>query len=166
MTFSYKEFESPVGKLKLVASANALVGVLWAPDDGERFGPGAQEFDAHHPILVRTERQLIEYFAGKRTDFELPLEPRGTEFQKKVWASLTTIPFGKTRSYRDIAIGIGSPRACRAVGSANGKNPLPIVVPCHRVVGTNGALTGFNGGVETKAKLLAFERDRVCTHIK
>jgi methylated-DNA-[protein]-cysteine S-methyltransferase len=106
---------------------------------------------------METQRQLAEYFAGKRSQFELPLEPRGTEFQKKVWASLRTIPFGKTKSYAEIASAIGSPRACRAVGAANGKNPLSIVIPCHRVIGANGALTGFGGGLETKAKLLALE---------
>jgi methylated-DNA-[protein]-cysteine S-methyltransferase len=110
-------------------------------------------------MLVEAERQLSEYFAGKRTQFELPLEPRGTEFQKKVWLSLREIPFGKTQSYMEIARAIGSPRACRAVGGATGRNPLSIVVPCHRVVGANGALTGFGGGLETKAKLLALERE-------
>jgi methylated-DNA-[protein]-cysteine S-methyltransferase len=106
---------------------------------------------------VEAERQLSDYFAGKRTQFELPLEPRGTEFQKKVWRHLRRIPFGKTRSYGDIARTVGSPRASRAVGAACGKNPLSIVVPCHRVVGANGALTGFGGGLETKAELLALE---------
>jgi methylated-DNA-[protein]-cysteine S-methyltransferase len=106
---------------------------------------------------VEAERQLSDYFAGKRTQFELPLEPRGTEFQKKVWRHLRRIPFGKTRSYGDIARTVGSPRASRAVGAACGKNPLSIVVPCHRVVGANGALTGFGGGLETKAELLSLE---------
>jgi len=156
MTLYYKEMKSPVGKLTLVASANALVGVLWEKGPNRARHDG-QRFDRHHPILVEAERQLTEYFAGKRSQFELPLEPRGTEFQKKVWGSLRRIPFGTTRSYMEIARAIGSPRACRAVGSATGKNPLPIVVPCHRVVGANGALTGFGGGLETKSKLLALE---------
>jgi methylated-DNA-[protein]-cysteine S-methyltransferase len=99
----------------------------------------------------------LEYFAGERTEFEIPLEPRGTEFQKRVWQNLRTIPYGTTMSYLDIAKAIGSPRACRAVGAANGANRLLIVIPCHRVVGVNGALTGFNGGIKVKAKLLAFE---------
>jgi methylated-DNA-[protein]-cysteine S-methyltransferase len=157
MTLFYKEVESPLGKLKLVASADALVGVLWEGEGFDRPRLDAQKFEGHHPILAEAELQLSEYFAGRRTDFELPLEPRGTEFQKKVWRNLRRIPFGTTRSYVDIARAIGSPRACRAVGAANGKNPLPIVVPCHRVVGANGALTGFGGGLETKAKLLALE---------
>jgi methylated-DNA-[protein]-cysteine S-methyltransferase len=156
MTLFYKEIRSPLGKLKLVASANALVGVLWE-EGRNRLKLDAQKIEGHHPILALAERQLTEYFAGTRTEFDLPLEPRGTEFQKKVWQSLRTIPFGTTKSYVEIARSIGSPRACRAVGAANGKNPLPIVVPCHRVIGTNGALTGFGGGVETKAKLLALE---------
>jgi methylated-DNA-[protein]-cysteine S-methyltransferase len=157
MTLFYKEIRSPLGKLKLVASTNALVGVLWEAESTDRLRPEAQEIEGHHPILAEAERQLFEYFAGERTQFELPLEPRGTEFQKKVWRSLRKIPFGTTKSYMDIARAIGSPRACRAVGAANGKNPLPIVVPCHRVVGANGALTGFGGGLEIKAKLLALE---------
>ena len=157
MTLFYKEIKSPVGKLKLVASANALVGVLWGGEGSDRLTIDAQKVEGHHPILAQTEQQLSEYFAGTRTQFELPLEPRGTEFQKKVWRSLRRIPFGTTKSYVEIARLIGSPRACRAVGAANSKNPLPIVVPCHRVVGANGALTGFGGGLETKAKLLALE---------
>lgn len=160
MTLTYKEIESPVGKLKLVASANALIGVLWEWEGPSRIGLNAQNGNGHHPILMEAERQLSEYFAGKRTHFELPLEPHGTEFQKKVWGSLQKIPFGKTRSYMEVATAIGSPRACRAVGAATGKNPLSIVIPCHRVVGSNGALTGFGGGLETKATLLALEARR------
>jgi methylated-DNA-[protein]-cysteine S-methyltransferase len=120
-------------------------------------GLGTLELDQQHPILLETERQLSEYFAGKRTQFELPLEPRGSEFQKRVWRALREIPFGKTRSYRDLAEAIGSPKASRAIGAANGKNPLSIVVPCHRVIGTDRTLTGFAGGLETKATLLALE---------
>jgi methylated-DNA-[protein]-cysteine S-methyltransferase len=114
-------------------------------------------FDPRHPILLETERQLSEYIAGKRTRFDLPLQPYGTEFQKKVWQALREIPFGKTKSYLDLASAVGSPEASRAVGTANGKNPLSIVVPCHRVVAADGALTGFAGGLERKAALLALE---------
>jgi len=120
-------------------------------------GLGTPELDQQHSILLETERQLSEYFAGKRTQFELPLEPRGSEFQERVWGALREIPFGKTRSYRDLAEAIGSPKASRAIGAANGKNPLSIVVPCHRVIGTDRTLTGFAGGLETKATLLALE---------
>jgi methylated-DNA-[protein]-cysteine S-methyltransferase len=117
----------------------------------------AARLDPRHLILCEAERQLVEYFAGRRTQFDLPLEPRGTEFQRKIWQALKAIPFGQTRSYLDLAKAVGSPRAVRAVGAANGKNPLSIVVPCHRVIGADGRLVGFAGGVETKAKLLALE---------
>jgi methylated-DNA-[protein]-cysteine S-methyltransferase len=120
-------------------------------------GLDAAKLDRRHPILLETERQLSEYFAGKRTRFAVPLEPRGSEFQKRVWSALKEIPFGKTRSYLDLAKTIGLPKASRAVGAANGKNPLSIILPCHRVVGASGALTGFAGGLETKAKLLTLE---------
>ena len=118
---------------------------------------GTLKLDQRHPILLETERQLSEYFAGKRIRFTVPLEPRGSEFQKRVWSALKEIPFGKTRSYLDLAKTIGLPKASRAVGAANGKNPLSIILPCHRVVGANGALTGFAGGLETKAMLLTLE---------
>jgi methylated-DNA-[protein]-cysteine S-methyltransferase len=157
MMLSYKELESPVGKLKLVANANALVAILWERERPNRIKLAMLKCNPQQPILVETERQLKEYFAGTRNDFHLPLEPAGTEFQKKVWRALREIPFGQTRSYLDLAKSIGSAKAVRAVGAANGKNPLSIIVPCHRVIGANGALTGFAGGVEVKAKLLAHE---------
>ena len=155
MVLCYREIASPVGKLRLVANAKALVAVLWK--EAGRTKLHAQKVSGHHPVLSKAERQLTEYFAGKRTRFQLPLEPYGTDFQKQVWLRLRKIPFGKTTSYLAIARAVGSPRACRAVGGATGKNPLSIVVPCHRVVGANGALTGFGGGLENKAKLLALE---------
>jgi methylated-DNA-[protein]-cysteine S-methyltransferase len=157
MTLSYKEMKSPVGKLKLIASSNALVAVLWEQERPDRVRLDAAKLDLYHPILCEAERQLAEYFAGKRTQFDLPLEPRGTQFQRKIWQALREIPFGQTRSYLDLARAAGSPGAARAVGAANGKNPLSIVVPCHRVIGADGRLNGFAGGVETKAKLLALE---------
>jgi methylated-DNA-[protein]-cysteine S-methyltransferase len=157
MTLFYKEMKSPVGKLKLVAGSRALVAVLWEKERPNRVKLDQMSLDPRHPILIETERQLSEYFAGKRTEFDLPLQPDGTEFQKKVWRTLREIPFGKTKSYLDLARAVGSPKSSRAVGAANGKNPLSIVVPCHRVVGADGALTGFAGGLETKATLLAFE---------
>jgi methylated-DNA-[protein]-cysteine S-methyltransferase len=161
MTLFYKEMKSPVGKLKLVASSKALVAVLWEQERPNRVKIGTMNLEPQHPILVEAERQLSEYFAGKRTKFDLPLQPDGTEFQKKVWRALREIPFGKTKSYLDLARAIGFPDASRAVGAANGKNPLSIVVPCHRVVGADGALTGFAGGLETKAALLALEAKSV-----
>lgn len=157
MTLFYKEMASPVGKLKLVASANALLAVLWEQERPNRVKLAMQKFDPQQPLLVETERQLREYFAGRRNQFDLPLEPIGTEFQKKVWRALRAIPFGQTRSYLDLAKSVGSAKAVRAVGAANGKNPLAIVVPCHRLVGANRALTGFAGGLEAKATLLALE---------
>jgi methylated-DNA-[protein]-cysteine S-methyltransferase len=157
MTLFYKEMKSPVGKLKLVASSRALVAVLWEKERPNRVKLDEMNLDPRHPILIETERQLSEYFSGKRTQFDLPLQPEGTEFQKKVWRALREIPFGKTRSYLELARTVGSPKASRAVGAANGKNPLSIVVPCHRVVGADGTLTGFAGGLKTKAALLALE---------
>ena len=163
MTLCYKEMKSPVGKLKLVASSNALVAVLWEKERPNRVKLGTMNLDPQHPILIEAERQLAEYFAGERIRFDLPLQLNGTEFQKKVWQALRDIPFGKTKSYQDLARAVGSPKASRAVGAANGKNPLSIVVPCHRVVGANGALTGFAGGLATKAALLALEARSVKT---
>ncbi len=153
----YKEIASPVGTLKLVASSDALVAVLWERERRNRVKLDAMTSAPQQPILLAAERQLAEYFAGARTEFDLPLQPDGSEFQKKVWQALREIPFGQTRSYLDLAKAVGSSKAARAVGAANGKNPLSIIVPCHRVVGSNGSLTGFAGGLETKAALLALE---------
>ena len=113
--------------------------------------------DPSFPILLKTEQQLNEYFAGKRTRFELELDFTGTEFQKEVWAALLEIPFGETRSYGEIARRIGRPKAVRAVGAANGRNPISIVAPCHRVIGASGKLTGFAGGLDNKLLLLKLE---------
>lgn len=153
-----KVIDSPVGQLKLVASEHGLVAILWENDPPRRVRLAEVIESDDDPIVGETERQLREYFSGQRTAFELPLDFRGTEFQRKVWSALLTIPFGETRSYAQIAEQIGSPAAVRAVGAANGRNPLSIVAPCHRVVGSNGKLTGFAGGLETKAKLLSLER--------
>ncbi|HSQ19509.1 MAG TPA: methylated-DNA--[protein]-cysteine S-methyltransferase [Blastocatellia bacterium] len=157
MKLSYKEINSPVGKLKIIASAKTLVAIEWEEESGNRKRQDPLKCEPRHPILLETERQLGEYFAGTRTRFDLPLEARGSDFEKKVWRALEKIPYGKTRSYLDLAKAIGSPKACRAVGAANSRNPLPIVVPCHRVIGADGKLTGFAGGLERKASLLAHE---------
>ena len=156
-TYAYKTVKTPVGQLKLVACDRGLAAILWEHDDPKRVRLGPLAEDKSHLILLETERQLNEYFAGKRKIFSLPLAPTGTEFQKEVWQALSTIPFGETRSYADIARQINQPKAVRAVGAANGKNPLSIVAPCHRVIGANGKLTGFAGGLETKAFLLKLE---------
>jgi methylated-DNA-[protein]-cysteine S-methyltransferase len=157
MTLFYKEMTSPIGKVKLIASSAALVAVLWEQERPNRVKLETPKLDPQHPILLETERQLSEYFAGQRTRFDLPLELRGTKFQMRVWQALREIPFGEIRSYLDLAEAIGAPKAFRAVGAANGRNPLSIVVPCHRVNGADGSLTGFAGGLQTKAALLALE---------
>ena len=162
-TLSYKISASPVGDLTLVANTNALIAILWENDSPTRVKlpppKSAMKKDGSHPVLVETERQLSEYFQGKRIDFELPLEfHAGTDFQKRVWKALTKISYGKTRSYLELAQSVGSPKGYRAVGSANGKNPLSIVVPCHRVIAASGELAGFAGGIAAKRFLLDLER--------
>lgn len=153
-----KTIATPIGHLKLVASAAGLAAVLWENDPPGRVRFGALAEDESHPVLCEAERQLAEYFAGKRQAFDLPLDAVGTEFQKRVWQALLAIPYGETRSYGQIAEQLGNPRAMRAVGAANGRNPLSIIAPCHRVIGARGDLTGFAGGVETKQFLLDHER--------
>jgi len=155
--YVYKMVDSPLGKLTLVATDEGLAAILWENDRPERVRMDIQAEDKTHPVLVETERQLGEYFAGRRTAFALNLDMAGTPFQRKVWKALLTIPFGETRSYAQIAEQIGSPRAVRAVGAANGRNPVSIIAPCHRVIGSSGKLTGFAGGLEAKAYLLDLE---------
>lgn len=159
MTLYFSTLPSPVGELKLVANDRALVAILWPDDDPARvrLGPLVERRD--HPILERAGAQLADYFSGKLRRFDVPLDFRGTDFQKSVWAALLAIPFGETRSYRQIAGHIGRPNAARAVGAANGRNPISIIAPCHRVVGADGSLTGFAGGLEAKRYLLAMERE-------
>jgi methylated-DNA-[protein]-cysteine S-methyltransferase len=148
---------SPVGELKLVANGNRLAAILWENDKPNRVRLPESIEAADRPILLETERQLNEYFAGTRDRFDLEFDFQGTEFQKKVWAALLTIPFGETRSYSDIATQIGNINAVRAVGAANGRNPISIVAPCHRVIGASGDLTGFAGGLANKMFLLSLE---------
>jgi len=147
-----------VGALKLVASSRGLTAILWERDDPKRVRLGVLVGDPDHPVLLETERQLAEYFAGARTVFDIELDMTGTEFQKRVWAALLTIPFGATRSYAEIARQIGRPKASRAVGAANGRNPVSILAPCHRAIGSDGKLHGFAGGLEVKQYLLDLER--------
>lgn len=156
--YVYKFMKSPVGRLKLVASARGLAAILWEDDSPKRVRLNLEREDRDHPVLVETERQLTEYFAGRRQTFTVMLDFNGTGFQKSVWQALLKIPCGQTRSYGDIAKSLGNPKAVRAVGAANGKNPISIIAPCHRVIGSTGRLTGFAGGLEVKARLLAFER--------
>lgn len=155
-----KLMPSPVGTLTLVATGKGLVAVLWPQDDPRRVKLPVLTRDDNHPVLRKAETELNEYFASKRKRFTVALDFAGTDFQKRVWRALLEIPFGETRSYRDIAVKLGKPTATRAVGAANGRNPISIIAPCHRVVGANGALTGFAGGLETKARLLALEARR------
>lgn len=157
--YAGKIIDSPVGRLTLVASEQGLVAILWEKDNPRRVPLGEVVESDDHPVLLETERQLQEYFAGRLREFALPLHFRGTEFQRRVWSALLTIPYGQTRSYAQIAQQIGCPAAVRAVGAANGRNPLSIIAPCHRVVGSNGKLTGFAGGLEAKARLLSLERE-------
>ncbi len=149
--------DSPVGQLKLVASGSKLSAILWENDRPGRVRLGAMVEDNDSPVLLEVERQLNEYFCGKRNRFDIELDFAGTEFQQKVWAALLTIPFGETRSYSDIARQIGNIKAVRAVGAANGRNPISIIAPCHRVIGASGELTGFAGGLDAKKLLLALE---------
>jgi len=142
---------SPIGNLLLVANEDGLLEVHFPPAVPPRgssrgYGP-----------LAQVIRQLAEYFAGDRKKFDVPLALRGTPFQLDVWRALQRIPYGETRSYADIARAIDRPTATRAVGAANGANPIPIIIPCHRVIGTNGALTGFGGGIDVKQRLLNLE---------
>ncbi|UOZ04488.1 methylated-DNA--[protein]-cysteine S-methyltransferase [Amycolatopsis sp. WQ 127309] len=156
---SHTVVDSPCGPLTLVAQGDALCGLYMVqqrhrPDEltfGEP-GPGAE-------IFVRAETELKEYFAGQRHEFEVPLTFVGTPFQQRVWAALREIPYGSTTSYGELADRLGQPTASRAVGLANGKNPVSIIVPCHRVVGASGSLTGYGGGLERKRYLLDFEQE-------
>lgn len=156
----YKRIVSPVGRLTLVADKAALIAVLWPNDRPFRIQLDEMQEARQHPVLREAERQLGQYFRGERTAFDLPIRLRGTAYQQRVWQQLRRIPYGQTRSYGQIARAIGNGSASRAVGLANSKNPLSIIIPCHRVIGASGSLTGFAGGLETKAKLLALEGAR------
>jgi methylated-DNA-[protein]-cysteine S-methyltransferase len=153
---------SPLGDLTLVAEDGGLVAVLWQGEAPTRVPVhhvvSTPTQAIRHPVLGAAARQLDEYFGGGRLQFDVPLAPRGTSFQVLAWRALAAIPFGETVSYTEQARRIGHPTAVRAVGAANGRNPLSIILPCHRVVGSNGALTGFAGGIVAKAALLDFEQ--------
>ena len=151
----YTQIESPIGPLLLAGGDDGL-HELWFVEGRRKKKPNPEWQENAKPFAAAI-KQLREYFAGKREDFDLPLVLNGTPFQLSVWRNLQKIPYGKTVSYLDIAKKIGNPKAVRAVGLANGSNPIPIIVPCHRVIGSNGSLTGFGGGLPTKQKLLALE---------
>ncbi len=156
MTTRYCVMESPIGRLLLAGDESELRQVRFL-DGPDPEGPEPDWIQDDAPF-ARAVLQLQEFFAGRRREFELPLSPRGTPFQEKVWAQLRQIPYGETITYGELARRVGDPRASRAVGLANGRNPLPVVIPCHRVIGANGQLTGFGGGLPIKEKLLALER--------
>jgi len=154
MNMEYAQVDTPIGKLTVVAGGTGIRRILW---DGEDPPEGAVEGTSD--LLDAAVTQIREYFAGARTAFELPLDLAGTPFQQKVWLELATIPFGTTISYGEQARRLGRPEAARAVGAANGRNPVPVVLPCHRVIGSSGALTGFGGGLDTKRSLLRHEAE-------
>lgn len=154
MKYALHEMSSPLGKLWILADDKALLALTWNREDLKSW-PQAQK--AATPLLKKAQKQLQEYFEGQRKNFDLPLAPLGTEFQQKAWRQLTRIPFGQTLSYAEQAEKMGKPKAVRAVGSANGRNPLPILVPCHRVIGRSGHLTGYAGGLARKRLLLEIE---------
>jgi methylated-DNA-[protein]-cysteine S-methyltransferase len=158
MQLSFVYMHTPVGQLKLVAHETALVAVLWQNENPKRVRLAELVEQPDHPILSAAQQQLSEYFAGARQQFDLPLDFEGTSFQKQVWQALLAIPYGETRSYKQIAEQLGNPKAVRAVGAANGKNPISIIAPCHRVIGSSGKLVGFAGGLANKDILLKIEQ--------
>lgn len=155
-----KVMHSPIGRLMLEEEDGALVRVAFEREIPAGIEEQMEELPLQaKEVLEKAERQLDEYFAGERKVFNLPLAPKGTEFQKKVWAALCDIPYGETRSYGQIAAAVGNPKASRAVGMANHRNPISIIVPCHRVIGADGRLVGFGGGLWIKERLLKLEKE-------
>ncbi|NRF23872.1 methylated-DNA--[protein]-cysteine S-methyltransferase [Vibrio coralliilyticus] len=155
MNKSYTTFKTPLGQMTIQANEQGLLGAWFETQATQPEELGKN--DKEHPILIKAIKQLDEYFSGSRKEFDLPLAAEGTVFQQQVWKALTTIPFGETWSYQQLADAIGNPKAVRAVGLANGKNPISVIVPCHRVIGKSGKLTGYAGGLERKAALLKIE---------
>lgn len=158
--YYFKEIKTPVGKLRLIASDEGLSAILWENDNPKRVQLLPQLPDKENKFIAQTEKELNEYFQGTRNTFNIKLDFKGTDFQKQVWSILLKIPYGETRTYGEIANQIKRPKAARAVGAANGKNPISIIAACHRVIGANGNLTGFAGGLENKAYLLKLEANK------
>jgi methylated-DNA-[protein]-cysteine S-methyltransferase len=154
---TYRHITSPLGPMLLTAGPRGLAGVYFTGQKYEKVPGAGWVQGAADDVLGAAERQIEEYFAGRRAEFDVPLDPRGTPFQLRVWEVLRAIPYGQRCTYRDIATRLGSPSASRAVGGAVGHNPLSIIVPCHRVVGADGSLTGYAGGLDRKRELLALE---------
>lgn len=158
-TIQTVHYKSPIGMLRIIGDGSWIYSVEFADEDQQSTNPHSKEEMKHLSTPIRDcLSQLDEYFTGTRTEFSLPLSPRGTPFQKKVWKQLQMIPYGETRSYKEMAEAIDSPRAMRAVGGANGKNPLTIVIPCHRVIAHDGSMGGYGGGIDRKEWLLEHER--------
>lgn len=149
-----RKINSKIGPLYLVVSANFLHGIFWK----EQNLPKEKKNSPEAMMLDKTQKQIHEYLEGQREDFDIPLMLEGTEFQKRVWAQLQKIPYGETRSYKQIATALKDPNACRAVGTANGRNPISIIVPCHRVINEGGKLGGYAGGLDIKERLLRLEK--------
>ncbi len=157
MEVQFQKYNSPVGPLYLVANDQKLVAIVFGKNWQDWRSQYEKAFATESAVLKRTALQLDEYFAGKRKSFDIPYELHGTDFQKRVWTALAKIPFGKTKTYKEQAVMVKSPKAVRAVGGSNGRNPLCIILPCHRVIGSNGTLTGYGGGMEAKQFLLKHE---------
>lgn len=157
MNVTWCFIDSPIGPLRLAADDHGLCLIGFPPPRPLNPARGESWTEGRHPLLDAAATQLADYFAGRSHAFDLPLSPRGTDFQRKVWRELSRIPYGTTISYGQLAQRVGDARASRAVGAANGRNPLPIVVPCHRVIGADGSLTGFGGGLPAKQFLLRLE---------
>lgn len=153
----YKVIKSPVGSLKIVVKDQMLAAILWDNEKPNRVRLGQMAEDKKDPLILETEKQLNEYFLRQRKTFNLPMETDGTSFQQDVWNSLNLIPYGSTCTYKDIALKINRPEAVRAVGTAIGRNPISIMIPCHRVIASNGSLAGFAGGLDRKRILLDLE---------
>lgn len=158
MTYCVKTVRTPVGPVVLAASGAAVAALVWTREELRRLGVAEARAGATCDLLEAAESQLEEYFQGRRDRFDLPFELRGTDFQKRVWSELANIPYGETWSYRELAAKVGSPGAVRAVGSANGRNPVSIFIPCHRVIRSTGELGGYAGGLDRKSFLLDLER--------
>lgn len=162
---STKQLDSPIGPLRLIATDQGLSRLLFDQRAGDDMGSDGDPSEAeNHPVLAEATAQLEEYFAGRRQEFDIPLDLTGTEFQQAAWSALASVPFGETRSYRQQAEAIGRPKAVRAIGAANGQNPVPIVLPCHRIVGSDGSLTGYGGGLPIKEFLLSHEQAQLHNH--
>ena len=149
---NYCELETPIGILTIIEENNAITKIVFGSIEKRET---MQENET--PLLKETKKQLTEYFEGTRNEFQIPCNPKGTEFQKDVWQELQNIPYGETSTYQEIAFSIGNVRACRSVGRANNKNPIPIIIPCHRVIGKNNKLLGYAGGMQIKEFLLRLE---------